>query len=119
MGNKNLLAMTFAGLLLLGCTTTRPGMVDVNNGFEHLKVGEYTQAEPFFNKALEADADNPYALLNLGVVYQNTGRVSQAKEMYRKVIALNPEETPDKVSEDKVQGKSLVEIAKENLAMLP
>ena len=68
--------------------------------------------------SLDIDPHNSYALLNLGAVYQDTGRTWQAVEMYEKVIELNPEQTAVESNNGKYKGKNLVEIAKKNLRSL-
>jgi general secretion pathway protein D len=62
--------------------------------------------------------ENPYALLNLGVVYQNTGRVDKAKLMYQKVIDMDSQLTAKSSTDSKFEGKSLAEIAKINIQSL-
>ena len=68
--------------------------------------------------SLDIEPNNPYSLLNLGAVYQDTGRTWQAVEMYEKLIELNPEQTAIQSNKDRYRGRSLVEIAKENLRRL-
>ncbi len=119
MKKRNVFVWFFAGLLTVGCATTRVGMGDVNKGYEYLKSREYAQAESYFLRALDADPDNPYALLDLGVVYQNTGRVGKAREMYKKVIDMDAENVPERVTKKEMQGQSLSDIARRNLSALP
>ncbi len=106
-------------VLVVGCTVaiTKDAQL-TNQGFEALTKGEYSQAETFFDQALAENPDNPYALLNQGVVYQNTNRPEKAKEMYEKVIALNPTERAGRSNIGESQGKPLVQIARENLKAL-
>ena len=76
------------------------------------------EAEASFKEALEVNPDNAFAMLNLGVVYEKTNRISEAVEMYEKVIKRNGSERAGKSNEDEEQGKLLVQIAKNNLAAL-
>ena len=87
-------------------------------GYEELVLENYDQAEAFFDVARSVNPYNPYVLLNLGVVYQNTGRIEDARRMYRQVIELNPTQRVDKSTEVQHRGKSLADIAKINLANL-
>jgi general secretion pathway protein D len=119
MKGRNVFVWFFAGLLIVGCATTGVGMDDVNKGYEYLKSNEYAQAESYFQRALDADPNNPYALLDLGVVYQNTGRVKKARAMYRKVIHINAQDMPERVTKKGMRGQSLSDIARKNLSTLP
>ena len=106
-----------AVLLLVGCAST--DMLHVNRGYEAINGGRLVEAEQHLASALEVNPDNPYTLLNLGYVYQHTGRYDAAREMYRGVIALDSGDRPSKVSVDSLKGLSVVELAQRNLAMLP
>lgn len=90
-------------------------MMMANRGYEELVKENFDQAEAFFDVARSVNPNNPYALLNLGVVYQNTGRKSAAKQMYEKVIELNPNYRVEKSTNAGHKGKSLAEIAEINL----
>ncbi len=48
-------------------------------GFRYLKQGHYAEAEKYLEQALSENPNNPYAILNLGAVYQNTGRAEKAR----------------------------------------
>ena len=71
-----------------GCTPKDMTLSD--QGFRAISAGNYAEAEKHLEQALSENPDNPYALLNMGVVYQNTGRPEKATEMYERVIELNP-----------------------------
>ena len=105
-------------LLLVGCSSTPEKAPDVDlseQAFEAISAGDYEKAEALLEVALSINPDNPYALLNLGVVYQNTGRVENAREQYVKIILLDAKETVVRSNVEGMEGKSLVDIAKENL----
>lgn len=93
-------------------------MTIANEGYEALIRQDYDKAEAFFELALSVNPENPYALLNLGVVYQNTGRYEQAKKMYQKVIELKSDVTAKQSTDTDFQGKTLSEIAEINLRTL-
>ena len=99
---------------LLGCATVSEDMKLSDLAFDELSKGHYQQAETYLEEALSLNPDNPYALLNMGVVYQNTGRRIQARLMYIKVIAHSPEAKATRSNSQESTGKSLVEIAREN-----
>ena len=90
-----------------------------NLGFEALSQGKYGDAESYLDKALAANPNNPYALLNLGVICQNTKRFKKARRLYEKVIQLNPTVIVDRSNEPGKAGKTLVDLARENLQRLP
>ncbi|MGD9189593.1 MAG: hypothetical protein PVI89_15345, partial [Desulfobacteraceae bacterium] len=46
----------------------------VKNGYDAMKAEDYATAENLFRQALAMNHLNPYTLLNLGVVYHQTGR---------------------------------------------
>ena len=104
--------------LISGCSSTPEKEPDVDladQAFEAIDAKDYVKAEALLEVALSINPDNPYALLNLGVVYQNTGRIEKAREQYVKIILLDPKETVAKRNVKGKEGKSLVDIAKENL----
>lgn len=110
-------------LIVMGCAGASNSNVPydmtlANEGFKELMRENYEQAEAFFDLALSVNPDNPYALLNLGVVYQNTGRPDKAKLMYQKVIDMNPQLTAKSSTDSNFEGKSLAEIAKINIQSL-
>jgi hypothetical protein len=102
-----------------GSSTNVPQDVSLaNQGFENLTSGNYVQAEATLLVALDLNPTNPYALLNLGAVYQDTGRTEEAVEMYEKILQLNPGEAASESNRQEYSGETLVEIAKENLRSL-
>lgn len=112
------LFIIIVSFLLLSCSSTPEKAPDVelsDQAFEAISVGDYEKAEALLEVALSINPDNPYALLNLGVVYQNTGRIEKAREQYVKIILLDAKETVAKSNVKGMEGKSLVDIAKENL----
>ena len=51
-------------------------------GAEAMAAGDYATAEVRFMEAVAINPANTPALLNLGVVYQNTGRAEKARAAY-------------------------------------
>lgn len=103
------------GVVLVGCVTLREDMRLSNKGLGEINKSNFQEAEKYLQKALSINPNNPYAILNMGVVYKNTGRKDQAQEMFNKVISLSGKEKAEKSNEDWAVGKYLVEIAKKNL----
>ena len=113
-----LLSLSF---LLISCSSTPEKAPDVDlseQAFEAISEGNYEQAEALLEVALSINPDNPYAILNLGVVYQNTGRIEKAREQYVKIILQDAKETVVRSNVRGMEGKSLVDIAKDNLENL-
>ena len=89
-----------------------------NEGFQAISGKNYGQAEASLEKAVSINPDNPYALLNMGVVYHETGRPDKARQMYEKVIALEPKDVAEESNTGSFAGKGLADIARENLKLL-
>ena len=91
----------------------------VENGYTAMAGGDYATAEYLLNQALEINRKNPYALLNLGVIYQETGRYDKARKFYQSVIDLKPNQKAAASNVQGYAGKSLADIARINLKNLP
>ncbi len=57
-----------------------------------LGSGDYAAAEAGFQAVLKSDRNNVGALGNLGVVYSRTGQTDKAIAVYRKALAIQPNE---------------------------
>jgi len=101
-------------VFLAGCAGLSADMRLSNRGYENILSRDYTQAEKHLAEALAINPDNPYALINMGVVYENTGREAQAREMYEKARAVGSREVPSRTSQDWAKDKSLAEIAEKD-----
>jgi Tfp pilus assembly protein PilF len=110
-----LLIFTF---IVSGCAVSSKDMRLSNEAYENILDDNYKDAEPKLLEALEKNPDNHYAQLNLGVVYHNTGRLDKAKEMYVKVIDSDTDDVAERSNDKKQRGRKLVDIAKDNLALL-
>jgi general secretion pathway protein D len=87
-------------------------------GYRHLQAKEYDKAKEYFEKALEVNPDNSYAILNMGVIYEWEGKRDEAVKMYERVISLNPVERDFSASDPERKGRKLLDIAKDNLKNL-
>jgi len=120
MKKATLLLMLFA-LVWGGCASSPHVSQDMflsEHGFVELSNSNYLEAEAYLLAALDINPNNPYTLLNLGVVYQDTGRTKEAVQMYQKILELNPEDTAVESNREGYGGKKIVEIARENLKSL-
>ena len=86
-------------------------------GFAKLQKKEYAKARDFFQRALAIDPDNPYALINMGIVYEHEGGKTQAAEMYRQVLDLAARGGSDDGAGQGVD-QALQNLARENLKHL-
>jgi len=110
-----------AVFLFAGCSTLKRDQRYSNWGFDELANGNYKKAEEYLTKALEANPNNPYAILNMGVVYHHTERKEQARERYEKVLSLSERERnriAQRSNKDWARNEKLGKIAKKNLEIL-
>jgi len=87
-------------------------------GYQFLEAKDYEKAKKYFQQALEINPDNPYALLNLGVVYEAEGKRDEAIKVYERVITLNPEDRAFTSTDPEKTGHKLTDIARDNLKRL-
>ena len=102
--------------LVSGCAAK--DMTLANKGYEALSDANYADAEKYLSEALYRNPDNPYALLNLGEVYQEMGYTERARHMYEKVIDLNPPDSDQQATSELGEEKPLVDIAMDRLKLL-
>ena len=118
---RDLSLLIIACIFFTGCASgpsKAPDTKLADEAYELMLKGDYQQAEARLEVARSINPDNPYVLLNLGVVYQNTGRIDKAREMYVRIILLNPEETAGSSNVEDAEGMKLVDLAKRNLENL-
>lgn len=84
-------------------------------GYEKLMAGNSKDAMIFFQEALEIDPTNPFALLNMGVVYEKQNDDEKALEMYTKVVASGSSEVAGSSSSPEKKGALLVDLANESI----
>ena len=63
-------------------------------GDEHLKAGRYVDAERCYRQVAESDANYPAALINLGFVLREQGRIDEAREVLERAVRIAAED-PD------------------------
>lgn len=84
-------------------------------GYEKLQAEELQAAKDYFREALVIDPVNPYALMNMGVVYEKEGNPKQALEMYRAVVSGPADAVADSSGEPAVAGVPLKKLAQDNI----
>ena len=77
-----------------------------NRSYEAIERGALVEAEQHLETGLVLDPDNPYTLLNMGYVFQQTGRYDEAREVYQKLIALHSDEKPNRLTAESLKGPS-------------
>jgi TolA-binding protein len=66
----------------------------INLGIAYARTGDLEKAEENFNKALEINSQHPVASNELGLVYRQTGRYSEARQLYESLLSLYPDFLP-------------------------
>jgi len=87
-------------------------------GIGKLAKGDLLQAQALFDRALQSNPRDVHALLGKGLVYQQTGQLSQAQAAYEAVISLRPDNTQKLIVLNNLQPQSVQELASLNLALL-
>lgn len=87
-------------------------------GIAELAKGNYVTAEGHFQKALKANSRDTTALIGSGILYQNTGQLVKAREMYEAVLALHPDESDQFVVWNQLTTRPISQIASVNLSLL-
>jgi len=63
-------------------------LIYTNMGYSYYLTSNYTLAEDYYKKALDANADFERAKLNLGLIYVRTGQYSQALQLFKQVMTI-------------------------------
>ncbi len=87
-------------------------------GLAALGMGNYAVAETHFRKALTAEPKDVHALMGMGILYQNTGQTTKAREMYEAILAIRPDASQQFVVWNTNNTRPISEIASLNLALL-
>jgi tetratricopeptide (TPR) repeat protein len=86
-------------------------------GLAELAKGNHVAADNYFQKALKINPKDPHALLGAGMLYQQTGQTTKAREMYEAVLALRPRESDRLVSLSETP-KPISDLANAGLAQI-
>ncbi len=87
-------------------------------GIGKLAKGELLQAQALFDQALQNNPRDVHALLGKGLVFQQTGQLTQARAAYEAVLALRPGPSEKLIVFNNLQPQSVQELAGLNLALL-
>lgn len=110
------LAKTFAIALGLSFAAALPAMAQQEqNAYDAIAAQDWARAEAELTKALAANPDDPFKLLNLAYVMRATGREDEAVAIYEKIVTLD-ENPLAELSNGKA--KRVKSIAKASIAAL-
>lgn len=96
-------------------TNDQRAMVLVAQAFEDIGRGDCSTAEDKLNRALKLDSNNAWALLDLGVVYNNSGRFDQARQMFQQVADMDIKYKVTRAHFPEDVGLTLPQLAQRNL----
>lgn len=87
-------------------------------GMAELAKGNYIEAETRFQAALKKNPQDIHALLGMGMLYQNNGQTTRARQMYEALLAIRPDESQQFVVWKNLKTRPISEIASVNLALI-
>ncbi len=107
-------------VLLVGSAACATVNKHVSKGYDAYAKQDYMTAEKEFLEAMKDDENDPYAQLNLGALYQATGRPQLAVPLYMKVLETGKNIRPNRKTNNmsKESAPTLAEMAKANLDAL-
>lgn len=111
-------AVLLAGLALTGCQSGPTASVTADDpGFQAIGSGDYQKARDVFEPENAKTPHDAYLELDLAVAYQQLGRMDLAEALYRQAMADGANIYPAVVTFDRDKGKSIADIACENIAI--
>jgi general secretion pathway protein D len=87
----------------------------IDLGFAKLQQKEYGAAKGYFLQALKIDPENPYALINMGIIYEHEQQPHKAEEIYKQVLELADSRQDTTESGHTPEDQALLNTARENL----
>jgi general secretion pathway protein D len=84
-------------------------------GYNKLQLGDIGAAKEYFREALSIDPTSPYALMNMGAVYEKEGKPKQALKMYQAVVDGGTNAVANSSSSPAKTGVPLKILAQENI----
>lgn len=87
-------------------------------GFSELAKGNYIESERLFQTALKRNPQDVHALLGLGMIYQNNGQMTRARQMYEALLAIRPDQSQQFVVWRDLKTRPISEIASVNLSLI-
>lgn len=90
-------------------------MTLTRTGYEKLRGEDLNAAKDYFTEALAIDPANPFALMNMGVIYEKEGNPKQALIMYQAVVSGSSDAVADSSSDPTKTAVPLKTMARENI----
>ena len=90
-------------------------MTLTRKGYDKLRKEKIDAAKDYFSEALAIDPTNPFALMNMGVIYEKEKKPKKALEMYQAVVDGNSDAVANSSSEPDKQAMPLKKMAQENI----
>lgn len=87
-------------------------------GIAEMTKGNYLEAEAHFRDALSSNPRVVHALLGAAILYQNTGQLIRARELYEAVLAIRPDESIQFVNINDISTRPVSQVANVNLSLL-
>ncbi|MGB3211250.1 MAG: type II secretion system secretin GspD [Desulforhopalus sp.] len=84
-------------------------------GYEKLRVEQLEAAKDYFREALTINPVNPYALMNMGVVYEKEGNPKEALVMYQAVATGSSNAVAESTGDPSKAGVPLKKLARESI----
>lgn len=114
-------AFLLVTISLAGCAATGPSrdMALSDEGYNAMVAGDMAKAESLLTEAVAENPNNPYALLNLGALYQNTDRPELARPLYQRVVDDAASMDAAVPEAQRADVPRLIQLAHDNLAALP
>ena len=90
----------------------------IDKAFNEIQSGNYAYAEVYLDAALQVNPSHSFVLINLGRVYEKTGREKKARGIFVNLIWLAPTDIASRSGDDAAIGKTVTQLAEEQLAGL-
>jgi general secretion pathway protein D len=84
-------------------------------GYRAISAGDFAAAERYIKDALALAPDDPFALVNMGVIHEQRGQWREAAKCYERVLTVGSVETAVVTTDPEMKGMSLSDIARRNL----
>jgi Flp pilus assembly protein TadD len=109
-------------LVLAGCADDHPEdalKLAYRQGVEAIQAQDFADAARYLGEASRLAPDDPFVALNLGVAYQNLGELDKARAAYQHAADTGEKVKPVRVTDPRYAGRSVADLARDNLASLP
>ena len=87
----------------------------IDLGFAKLQQKKYPEAKGYFLQALKIQPENPYALINMGLIYEHEKQFNKAAETYQQVLDLADSRQDSVEADHTPEDQALLNTARENL----